>query len=374
MRKVVFSILLMILPMSFKAQNLTAPSSENTGIAVFKGKIKGVPDGTVVNFWMPENGDYVGEAVAKVVKGKFSFKKRINDYTKYLITLGDAKEELVLCTASGTTTITGDSPDCSRWRVENDNPMVVEENAYRDRRKFIWKENEKRAKLEEKKEQKNPDVYADEHFYIKSMCEFMQNRPYSRFYLDELRTLIEKAECKGGYDSQWRIYRKMVRELFVKIPFKKLDEFQGFYLYPTKVLNVGDDMVDFTLYDHKGNKHQLTELNGNGKYLLLEFCRKEDKDMMKSRPDSLLNELYDKYSDYFDIVTVNCDSEAAWKSGKLPRDRWNEWNDYKSSVAVVMEYSTIYRYVFVSTKGVIMGFGNDNDFMDKARRHFHFVK
>jgi hypothetical protein len=258
--------------------------------------------------------------------------------------------------------------------VENDNPMVVEENAYRDRRKFIWEENEKRAKLEEKKEQKNPDVYADEHLYIKSMCEFMQNRPYSRFYLDELRTLIEKAECKGGYDSQWRIYRKMVRELVVKIPFKKLDEFQGFYLYPTKVLNVGDDMVDFTLYDHKGNKHQLTELNGNGKYLLLEFCRKEDKDMMKSRPDSLLNELYDKYSDYFDIVTVNCDSEAAWKSGKLPRDRWNEWNDYKSSVAVVMEYSTIYRYVFVSTKGVIMGFGNDNDFMDKARRHFHFVK
>ena len=36
-------------------------------------------------------------------------------------------------------------------------------------------------------------------------------------------------------------------------------------------------MEDFTLYDHKGFEHHLTELNGNGKYLLLEFCRKEDK-------------------------------------------------------------------------------------------------
>ena len=79
MRKVVFSILLMICAMSCKAQYIDAPSSEKTGVTVFKGNVKGVPDGTVVNFWMPENGDYIGEAVAKIVKGKFTFKKKINE-------------------------------------------------------------------------------------------------------------------------------------------------------------------------------------------------------------------------------------------------------------------------------------------------------
>ena len=372
MRKNIISLLLLLCAIGIKAQYFAAPNSENTGIAVFEGNVKGVPDGTVVNFWMPENGDYIGEAVAKVSKGKFTFKKKINDYAKYLITLGDAKNELVLRTASGTTKITGDSPDCSRWRVENDNPMVIEENAYKDRRKYIWEENEKRSRLQEEKGQK-PDVYADEHFYIRSMCEFMQNRPYTRFYLEELRTLAEKAINSMNYyvkDS----YRKKVCGLLDKVPFNRLEEFQNFYLSPNRVLNVGDDMIDFTLYDHNGNKHQLTELNGNGKYLLLEFCRKEDKEMMKSRPESLLNELYDKYSEYFDIVTVNCDSKEAWNSGKLPCDRWNEWNDYKSSVAIVMEYSTMFRYAFVSTKGRIMGFANSDNFIDKAREHFHFVK
>lgn len=361
--------------MSCKAQYIDAPSSEKTGVTVFKGNVKGVPDGTVVNFWMPENGDYIGESVAKIVKGKFSFKKKVSDNIKYLITLGDGKGELVIRTVPGTTTITGNDSDCSHWRVENDDPVVIEENAYSDRRKFIRAEFEKEQKLKEKKKQTAiKDIYEEEHFYINSMCEFMKKRPCSRVYMDELRTLMKMSTPQCG-DPLGYAYKMKIRELFDKVPYNQLGEFQSYYLlYPKKVLNVGDDMVDFTLYDHKGNKHQLTELNGNGKYLLLEFCRKEDKDMMKSRPENYLNELYDKYSEYFDIVTVNCDSKDAWVGGKLPCDRWNEWNDYKSSVAVVMEYSTLFRYVFVSTKGKIMGFGNPDDFMDKAKKHFAFVQ
>ena len=253
--------------------------------------------------------------------------------------------------------------------------MVIEENAYSDRRKLIWAEFEKEQKLKDKKKQSaTRDIFEEEHFYINSMCEFMKKRPCSRVYMDELRTLMKMSTPQCG-DPLGYAYKMKIRELFDKVPYNQLGEFQSYYLlYPKKVLNVGDDMVDFTLYDHKGNKHQLTELNGNGKYLLLEFCRKEDKDMMKSRPESYLNELYDKYSEYFDIVTVNCDSKDAWVGGKLPCDRWNEWNDYKSSVAVVMEYSTLFRYVFVSTKGKIMGFGNPDDFMDKAKKHFAFVQ
>ena len=49
--------------MSSKAQSLAAPDGEGSGIAVFNGNIEDVPDGTVVNFWYPENGDYIGESL-----------------------------------------------------------------------------------------------------------------------------------------------------------------------------------------------------------------------------------------------------------------------------------------------------------------------
>ena len=366
MRKVVFSILLMICAMSSKAQSLAAPNSEGSGIAVFNGNIQGVPDGTVVNFWYPENGDYIGEAVAKFDKGKFTFKKMINENAKYLITLGDGQEELVVRTIPGTTTITGFGTLCSRWRVENDNPLNVEENAFDDCRKAIEKDFEKEVKRGEINTSK--DVYAQERFYVNSMCKFMMTRPYSRFYMDELRRLYWMVKTNDD-DQRWADCKKKVSELCVKLPLKRWGEFQD--LYNNRVLNANDKMVDFKLYDHNGKVHHLTELNGNGKFKLLEFCSKEDKDMMKTRPEDVLNEIYQKYSDSIDIVTVNCDSKDTWMSGNLPRDKWNEWNDYKRSIAVMMEYSTLFRYVFISAGGTILGFGNHDDLKDKMEWYFN---
>ena len=371
MRKVVFSILLMICAMSSKAQSLAAPDGEGSGIAVFNGNIKDVPDGPVVNFWYPENGDYIGEAVAKIDKGKFSFKKMINQNAKYLITLGDGKEELIVRTLPGTTMITGDTPNCSHWRVENDNPLVVEENAFKDRRKAIREEYEKEEKRREQMgQQYTKDVYAEERFYVNSMCEFMKDKSYSRFYLDELRTLARMVITKDD-DSRLADCKKKVSELCVKLPLDRLGEFQD--LYTNKELNTGDNMVDFKLYDHDGREHHLAEFNGNGKYKLLEFCCKEDKKTMEERPKYVLDKLYEKFSNNLDIVTVNCDSKDAWMSGKLPRDQWNEWNDHKRSIAVMMKYSTVMRFVFISPNGKILGFGNYYDLRSKSKQYFAFV-
>ena len=381
MRKAILTILILLGAIGSNAQDLGAQNNETTSIAVFDGNVKNVPNGTIVNFWFPENGDYIGEAVTKINKGKFHFKKKINENTKYIITLGEDTKELPILAASGTTKITGSNDDCSHWRVENKNPMVIEENAYKDRRKLIQAEYEKELKLREKKGQTATRsvysgdnlIFSEEQFYISSMYEFMKKRPYSKLYKDELKTLMDLTSRVGDFLSYTHL-KKLVKELFVKLPFSQLGEYQTYYLYYGDVLDVGDDMEDFTLYDRKGFEHHLTELNGNGKYLLLEFCRKEDKGVMETRPENALNELYDKYSDYFDIVTVNCDSKDAWTSGKLPCDRWNEWNDHKSSLDVLMKYSTLFRYVFVSTKGKIMGFGNPDDFMDKAKKHFAFIQ
>ena len=113
MRKAILTILILLGAIGSNAQDLGAQNNETTSIAVFDGNVKNVPNGTTVNFWFPENGDYIGEAVTKINKGKFHFKKKINENTKYIITLGEDTKELPILAASGTTKITGNNDDCS---------------------------------------------------------------------------------------------------------------------------------------------------------------------------------------------------------------------------------------------------------------------
>ena len=380
MRKVILSIFMLLSAMSANAQNAYSSSMleknrhdiPETGTCIVEGNVTNVPDGTVVNFWFPENGDYIGEAIAKINKGKFHFKKKIRENTRYIITLGNDSKELPFLAALGTTKITGDNADCSLWRVENQNPAVIEETAYMDRRNAISEEFKK--KEEESKKQKKEaqiDIYAEEHFYFNSMYEFMKGRPYSSTYKKELTKLIRNTPYLWN-DPQKRVYEKRLRELCLKIPFNEVAEYQN--LFTRKVLNVGDYLIDFMLYDHDGKEHHLEEFSSNNKYLLMEFCCKEDKDMMKTRPENVLDDLYQNYSATLDIVTINCDAEDAWMSGRLPRDKWNEWNDHKNSLAVMMEYSTMFRYVFISPENKIIGFGRHEDLKDKVKQHFAFVK
>lgn len=372
MRKAVLSIFLLLCAIGSRAQDLGAQNNENTGIAQFEGNIKNVPDGTVVNFWFPENGDYIGEPVTKINKGKFHFKRNIHENTRYIITLGEDQKELPFLAALGTTKITGDNADCSHWRVENENPTVIEETAYKDRRATISEEYRVKEETNKKKgKEQQEDIYAEEHFYFNCMYEFMKDRPYSTTYKNELRKLRSKIPFQWN-DPQKSEYEMRLRELLLKVPFNEVAEFQN--IYTRNVLNVGDYLIDFKLYDHDGKEHHLEEFSNNNKYLLMEFCCKEDKEMMKTRPEDVLNDLYQNYSNNLDIVTINCDMKDAWMSGKLPRDKWNEWNDHKNSLAVMMEYSTIFRYVFISPENKIIGFGKHEDLKDKVKQHFAFVK
>lgn len=404
MRKYVISLLLILCAMGMKAQHPATSNGNDTGKAVFEGDIKNVPDGIVVNFWSSDNGDYIGEAVATIVNGKFRFERNINKKNKYLITLTDKagedvfandntkswwekNHELVIPIALGTTKITGSGSDCKTWRVENSNPKVVEENAY-----YNYKRTHIPAYMDEKSKKNlkgkvmigNPavkdtmsiwgvhpdEIYAEENFYVNSMYEFMKDMPYSDTYLKEFKDIARIASYEDNA-HQDEILEK-ARKLCLKIPFKEVPIFLG--LFANGVLNVDDDIEDFTLYDRSGKKHHLTEFNGKGKYMLLELCRKDDEDIMASRPKAVLDDLYKNYSNNLNIVTVDCVFKDVWTSGKLPRDQWNEWNDYNNGLPLIARYSNVYNYVFISPDGKILGFGKHEDLKDKAKQHFAFVK
>lgn len=353
MRKVAFSIFLLLSAMCLQAQrtNVTHLDPMRMGYAgdvLFEGDIKNVPDGTLVNFWIPYDDEQFGEVVDTIAGGKFSFKKRINKSGIYFITLDNGKGECPIQTNYDVTVrITGDGSDCSSWKVVIDDPIKEEFDAF--------------AAFREK------EVNAD---YFDELYKFMKNRQYTAFYdweLDQMVPANEKDMAKK-------------RELYLKVPFEKVDDNALRLFVPANIeegeefLNVGDDMIDFTLYDSNGKQHHLAEFKGNGRYLLLEICCKDFGKLMKTRPTDKLKDLYRKYSNKLDIVTVNCDMKDVWKSGKYPRDQWNEWNDYNNGLPIIARYTNQFNYVFISPEGKILGFGKHDNLMDKAKQHFAFVK
>ena len=409
MKKSFFIIFLLFSAISLQAQVYTpefsmlfaTPEEEinnrtpTSGVGIFEGNVTNVPDSTLVNFWVPMDGDYCGEHVATIIGGKFRFEKNIRNDVKYCITLTDKNgkwlsdldyeyylqpdlELFFYGIPNGTTRISGNRVMCGFWRVENDDPLAMEANEYDEyKRHFIpsyMNEDDKKNRMAKDTVSmwavRSDEIYEDENDYVDAMYKFMKDKPYSRKYLEE----FSKVAYYASYDNNpFRDENlRKARELCLKLPYNQTPIYLA--LFADDVLNVDDDIEDFKLYDSNGKEHHLTEFNGNGKYKLMEICRKDDSTVMMTRPKSVLDELYKNYSKNLDIVTVNCDYQDVWKSGKYPRDQWNEWNDYNNGLPIIARYTNQFNYVFISPEGKILGFGKHDNLMDKAKQHFAFVK
>ncbi len=397
MKKAILSIFMLLGAIYSNAQNgFSLPLQENlfhnipdTGTSIIEGNVTNVPDGTIVNFWFYKDGDYLGEPADTIIGGKFRFERKIDKWARYFITVADAKDELAIRPEPGNTIrITGNSPYCAFWKAETYDPWLAEKNEYIAYRKEhisdymnLKEENgeltakvnryflDKASKEEKKKLQNQIDSICEKEIsmyeeYVNAMYEFMKDRPYSEVYKEELREVTDHA-LHGGEEE---LITK-ARNLCAKVPLDDVKIFRSLFTRK-RVLDVGDEMVDFTLFDHKGKQHHLTEFNGNGKYLLLEFCSKDSKRIHDSRPNDVLHELYNKYSKNLDIVTVNCDFDDVWNNPNFQCDPWNEWNDHNNSTAVMMRYTIMFDYVFLSPEGKILGFGKHENLKDKAKQHF----
>ena len=394
MRKAVLSMFILLSAICSKAQrnpmmDRSHPDIPDSGRCVIEGYVTSVPDGTIVNFWFDRNGDYLGEVADTIVGGKFCFERNVDKWARYFITLGDDKEELALRAQPDVTLkITGNTQYCASWNVDVCDPWVEELNEYNNYKRthlltymalkdeegdlinkfsrdfFLNASKEEKRKFSSQRDSVDNKLSSMAEEYVNAMYEFMKDRPYSNIYSQELWKIKEYVLEEGKQELITKACN-----LCAKVPFDEVKEYQDLF-FRERALDVGDEMVDFTLFDRKGRKHHLTEFNGNGKYLLLEFCSKDSKRVRESRPNDVLNELYKKYSKNLDIVTVNCDFDDVWNNSKFPRDPWNEWNDHNNSTAVMMRYTVTFDYVFLSPEGKVLGFGKHDNLKDKAKQHF----
>ena len=172
--------------------------------------------------------------------------------------------------------------------------------------------------------------------------------------------------------------RERAAKLLAKVPKdapydESIYDAKRFLVPKYEPIKIGEKLHDFVLYDHQDKEHHLTEFNGNGKFLLLEFNSRTCAPCVKHRPNEVLNNLYKNHSDKVDMLMVNCDAKYYWDieckdPNKYGRDPWHEWNDKKNAQDIMQRYGseTGPCYFFVSPDGTILGRISDKEDLKAA--------
>lgn len=121
------------------------------------------------------------------------------------------------------------------------------------------------------------------------------------------------------------------------------------FVYPPRVLQIGEEAVDAELIDMQGQKHHLSEVLGQqGKYVLLDFWAIGCGPCMMSEPE--MKVLYEKMKDKLEIVAINQNKLSEWQkhefSKRIVGKNWN--NAMKDISSKYCDMGAIPYYVMIS--------------------------
>lgn len=393
MTKLFILPLLLFATLSLWGQNKDTSSSENVqripiAPIIIDGEVAGVPDGTVVGLFYrvnkskeminPEMIEKKGNPntgitmVDTIKNGKFHLEKKFiykdlkdseSNYEYFVIAEGYSLK--VYANPGTKVKITGKGLGNIglTWRAESNHPLQKELNEY------VAYGNKKlatiRKKIQEAHEADDVDdellkKLEKERYYIDitSMLDFMKDRKFNDVFASELRRISFLTMVLDD-----RQLRARVRNLFRdKVPNDYHNDSHIYetkeFLFPSREqLRIGDQMTDFALYDRDGKKHKLSEFRDSGKYVLLEFICRACGDT-KLRPSDDMTEIYSKYSDKIQIVSINLDPKDIWEEEckqKKNVEKWPEWNDYNRAEEIIERYGIFgYTLALISPDGFLM--------------------
>ena len=391
-QKIISILLLLIATYSWAQDKSTSSSDEKQRIPidpiVIDGEVTDVPDGTVVGLFYRVNKSkemYNPEMIEKkgdtnteitmidtIKNGKFHLEKKFiykdlkdseSNYEYFVIAEGYSLK--IFANPGTKVKITGKGLGNIglTWRAESNHPLQKELNEY------VAYGNKKlatiRKKIQEAHEADDVDdellkKLEKERYYIDitSMLDFMKNKEYNDVFASELRRISFLTMVLDD-----RQLRARVRNLFRdKVPNDYHNDSHIYetkeFLFPSREqLRIGDQMTDFTLYDRDGKEHKLSEFKNSGKYVLLEFICRACGDT-KLRPSDDMTEIYSKYSDKIQIVSINLDPKDIWeeecKKGKNI-EKWAEWNDYNRAEKIIERYGVFgYTLALISPDGILV--------------------
>lgn len=391
MKQTITLLLMLIVSYSVWAQKTDTPNEKSLNPIVIEGNVENVPDGIIVVLGVRRKPYqfYTDNEKIEIKDRKFRIvHSPKDDDEEYFLRLTNFPFGLLFYASPDTkTVITGKGADIEAWRVENDNPLQKIANEYRawqDLKVPDYFDLRKKNEWMDRDDDEYPNV---EKAYNESqrkraecMVDYMADKPYNSVLMHNLWLVACHAHITDNEDLKARI-----RPLLSKIPFgtpdqkgTELGEIHKFISPRVPPLGIGDKIEDFILYDHDGKEHHLTEYNGNGKYLLLEFNSRTCHGCMEHRQYDALNNLFKNHSDKADIVMINLDDPYFWAQEckdpkKWGRDQWNEWNDKKGGEDLMNRYGVRSgpSYFFISPDGNILGRISDKEnLQDAIQKYF----
>ena len=366
MKQSFITFMLLLTAICSWAQKSKASDEKPIAPVIVEGTLEGVPDGTVIMVQERKGGTTcffreIEEGIDTLRNGKFRIVYTpMNQVDEYMLTVEKSPRYLHIYVSPGSkATITGVGVHPSHWYAKSDNPKQIEANEYRA---YL---DEKLPRYWDLREKRDRSTVEAESLYVEYMIEFMKDRKYSSVFASNLCTL--SLMILEGKNKNKGIKEKAVKLLAI-VPKDEEQRDQNIYDAKKRLLpkyspiKIGEKLHDFVLYDHQGKVHHLTEFNGNGKFLLLEFNSRACVPCVEHRPNAVLNNLYKNHSDKVDMLMVNCDPPYYWDieckdPNKYGRDPWHEWNDKKGAEDIKQRYGTETgpSYFFVSPDGTILG-------------------
>ena len=335
-KKSIITMMLALVTMAGLAQTKTATVT---------GYSPALKDGTLV---LAGTGT-IGNVVDTVQAGRFAFTLPVEELTEgFLGFIGDGcpNFNLTLFLRPGVTVkLTGTDCFYPLWKIESPLPEqqtqsritehcrdVVTELMQMDLAHAPWADRE-----------------VVEMKYMKQQMDILPSLPVDAATIRALWgiSMTAKNTKDFPYMEQLKELEKTIAARAPKGFEETLAEIHN-YVYPPRLLQVGDEAVDAELFDMQGQKHHLFEAFSNGKYVLLDFWGIGCGPCMMSEPE--MREVYEKMKDKLEIVAINQNKLSEWQkhefSKRIVGKNWN--NAMKDISSKYCDMGAIPYYVMIS--------------------------
>ena len=335
-KKSIITMMLALVTMAGQAQTKTATVT---------GYSPALKDGTLV---LAGTGT-IGNVVDTVQAGRFAFTLPVEELTEGFLGLmgeGCPNFNLTLFLRPGVTVkLTGNDCFYPLWKVES--PLseqqtqsriteycrdVVTELMQMDLDKKPWEERE----IVEMK-------------WMKQRMDILPSLPVDAATIRALWGISMTAKNTPNFPHMEQL-KQLEKKIVARAPKgfeEQLAEIHN-YVYPPRLLQVGDEAIDAELLDMQGQKHHLFETFSNDKYVLLDFWGIGCGPCMMSEPE--MREVYEKMKDKLEIVAINQNKLSEWQkhefSKRIVGKNWN--NAMKDISSRYCDVGAIPYYVMIS--------------------------
>ena len=338
-----------------------------------KGKLKNVPDGTVLQLFRfeGERGFFVG--TSKVESGEFCFKSTPSGSGVDKLMIGGFMNEgfslLGTClwaSAGDSILVEGEDNMLFTWKVTGGAPENAIWAAYIQKSYKEWKRYEQ-ILLEQKalKPQfgSNEDAVA-KFIQLEKESDMLQQRICANDFKIMKHTAVDdiwmdrfchsslvasQYKDKSCIKRLKRLYNNLTDEQRKHPQAKKA--YENLYPQQQELLKA----FDGELTDLDGNKHSLSELKG--KYILLDFWASGCAPCITALPELAL--VAEMYKEKLCVVSVNIEPADNWREAlKKHPIAWYNWNDSKDGTGIYDLYNAngggIPLFVLISPDGYII--------------------